>query len=251
MKQINLMDDSNQDKLFVLIYGASGTGKTELIGTLGELGKVLVVDIDKGYKTLKFSKRVAPYKNNLVVVSFDQFKDLDSLYKLAHANDPKQWSRAIGVEEQFDWIVLDTWSEMQWQMSEKLRKDKDMSGKGLDYRANLQIQHWGALTDLNKLSVEAFRECTTSSTDRPVNIVITMQETMSKDDISGQIFGGPAIHGKLVNEMPAYFDVVIHTSVDLQGNFVATTKPKGKWPAKTRIKSNEEYKNPYAREIFQ
>lgn len=250
MEQINLMDDINEDKIFALIYGESGTGKTELVGTLGELGKVLVIDIDKGYKTLKFSTRVAPYRSNIYVVSFDQFKDLDAIYKLTLANDPKQWGRAIGIEEKFDWLVLDTWSEMQWSMSEKLRKDKGLSGSGLDYRANLQIQHWGAMTDLNKLAVESFRSCTEASAKNPINIVFTMQETMNKDEISGQIFGGPAIHGKLVQEMPAYFDIVVHTSVDIQGNFIASTKPKGKWPAKSRIKTIAEYKNPYARDIF-
>lgn len=236
------MDDTS-DSIFALIYGASGTGKTELIGTLAELGEVLVIDIDKGWKTLKFSKRVKPFADKITVVSFDQFEDLDEAYKLASYNDPKRWKQCIGVEKKFDWIVFDTWSELQWSMMQKLRKEQDLSGSKLDFRKGIQIQHWGMLTDLNKLAVEALRDC-------DVNIVLTMQETMSKDEISGQIYGGPAIHGKLVNEMPAYFDIVVHTTVDIQGNFVASTKPKGKWPAKTRIKDIAEYKNPYARDIF-
>lgn len=236
------MDDVN-DSVFALIYGASGTGKTELIGTLAELGEILVIDIDKGWKTLKFSKRIQPFKDRITVVSFDEFKDLDEVYKLAKANDPKRWKQCIGVEKKFDWIIFDTWSELQWNMMQQLRDEQGLSSTGLKYRKGIQIQHWGMLTDLNKLSIEALRDC-------DVNIVLTMQETMSKDEISGQIFGGPAIHGKLVNEMPAYFDIVVHTTVDLQGNFIASTKPKGKWPAKTRIKDLAEYKNPYAKEIF-
>lgn len=242
MKQKNLMDDVN-DSVFALIYGASGTGKTELIGTLAELGEILVIDIDKGWKTLKFSKRVKPFRDKITVVSFDEFRDLDDAYKLAKANDPKRWKQRIGVEKKFDWIIFDTWSELQWNMMQQLRDEQGLNSTELKYRKNVQIQHWGMLTDLNKLSIEALRDC-------DVNIVLTMQETMSKDEISGQIFGGPAIHGKLVNEMPAYFDIVVHTTVDLQGNFIASTKPKGKWPAKTRIKDLAEYKNPYAKEIF-
>ena len=242
MEQIDLLSKDN-GKVFGLIYGNSGTGKTELIGTLGELGEVLIIDIDKGYKTLKYSDRVKPYRDKLHVVSFDEFKDLDSAYKLAKANDPKKWKQAIGIEMKFDWIVFDTWSELQWSMMQKLRKDNGLDSSVLDYRKNIQIQHWGMMTDLNKLAVESLRDC-------DVNIIFTMQETMSKDEISGQIFGGPAIHGKLVQEMPAYFDIVVHTSVDIQGNFVASTKPKGKWPAKSRIKTIAEYKNPYARDIF-
>lgn len=242
MEQIDLLSEDN-GKVFGLIYGNSGTGKTELVGTLGELGEVLIIDIDKGYKTLKYSERVKPFKNRLHVVSFDQFKDLDTAYKLAKANDPKKWKQSIGLEMKFDWIVFDTWSELQWVMMQKLRRDNDLDSSILDYRKNIQIQHWGMMTDLNKLAVESLRDC-------DVNIIFTMQETMSKDEISGQIFGGPAIHGKLVQEMPAYFDIVVHTSVDIQGNFVASTKPKGKWPAKSRIKTIAEYKNPYARDIF-
>lgn len=242
MKSKDLLS-SDKDTIFALIYGGSGTGKTELIGTLGELGKVLIIDIDKGYKTLKYSKRVEPFKDNLYVVSFDDFKDLDTAYKLAKANDPKKWKQVIGIEEKFDWVVFDTWSELQWAIQQKLRDDQNLNSSTLEYRKNLQIQHWGMMTDLNKLSVESLRDC-------DVNIVFTMQETMMKDEISGQIFGGPAIHGKLVQEMPAYFDIVVHTTVDIQGNFVASTKPKGKWPAKTRIGTIAEYKNPYAKQIF-
>ena len=242
MKQKDLLSEDT-DRVFALIYGGSGTGKTELVGTLGELGEVLIIDIDKGYKTLKHSARVKPFRDKLTAVSFDDFKDLDSAYKLALANDPKKWKQVIGIEKKFDWIVFDTWSELQWSMMQKLRKDNGLDSAVLDYRKNIQIQHWGMMTDLNKLAVESLRDC-------DVNIIFTMQETMSKDEISGQIFGGPAIHGKLVQEMPAYFDIVVHTSVDIQGNFVASTKPKGKWPAKSRIKTIAEYKNPYARDIF-
>lgn len=242
MKSKDLLGN-NTDTVFALIYGGSGTGKTELIGTLGELGKVLIIDIDKGYKTLKYSKRVEPFRDNLYVVSFDTFKDLDAAYKLAKDNDPEKWDKAIGIKEKFDWIVFDTWSELQWAIQQQLRTEQGINSTTLEYRKNLQIQHWGMMTDLNKLSVESLRDC-------DVNIVLTMQETMTRDEISGQIFGGPAIHGKLVQEMPAYFDIVVHTTVDLQGNFIASTKPKGKWPAKTRIGTIEEYKNPYAKQIF-
>ena len=41
------------DAIFALIYGGSGTGKTHILGTLGELGYTLLIDIDKGYKTIK------------------------------------------------------------------------------------------------------------------------------------------------------------------------------------------------------
>ena len=247
MNVIDFKDPSKIDNtVFALVYGGSGTGKTHLIGTLGELGTVLLIDIDKGFKTIAFSKDLEKARENITIVSFDSFKDLDQAYKLIKDNDPAKWNKFFGQEvctKPFDWIVWDTWSEIQWHMMQKLREKENLSGIGLDYRKNIQIQHWGMVTDLNKLSVESLREC-------KVNQIFTMQETMTKDELSGQITGGPAIHGKLVQEMPAYFDIVVHTYVDIQGRFVASTKPKGKWPAKTRIAENAEYVNPRAKDIF-
>lgn len=236
------------DPVFALVYGASGTGKTHLMGTVGELGETLIIDIDKGIKTLRNAPDLQKdqYQNNLTVVSFDKFVDLDEAYQLVVSNDPAKWSKKfqIEVEKPFDWIIWDTWSEIQWFMLEELRsKDKDLKGKGLNFRKNIGIQHWGQMTDLNKLAVESLRDC-------PVNQVFTMQEKLDKDELSGQIYGGPAIHGKMVQEMPTYFDIVVHTYTDLQGNYCATNKSKGRWPGKTRLGVGAEYKNPTAKQLF-
>ena len=246
--QVIDLNTPDTDPVFALVYGASGTGKTHLMGTLGELGSVLIIDIDQGIKTLRNAPdlKQAGWTNNITVVSFDKFKDLDEAYKLVKANDPKLWSQKFGVTitKPFDWIVWDTWSEIQWYMIEELRsKDSNMKGNGLNFRANIQIQHWGMVTDLNKLAVQQLRSCN-------VNQVFTMQEKMDKDELSGQIYGGPAIHGKMVQEMPTYFDVVVHTYTDLSGNYCATNKAKGKWPGKTRLGVGQDYKNPTAKMLF-
>lgn len=247
MQVIDLKAPDN-DPIFALVYGASGTGKTHLMGTLGELGRVLIIDIDQGIKTLRNAPDLqkAGYTDNITVVSFDKFRDLDEAYKLVAANDPKQWSKKFGVEvgQPFDWIVWDTWSELQWYMLEELRsKDSEMRGNGLNFRKNVQIQHWGAVTDLNKLAVESLRSC-------KVNQVFTMQEKLDKDELTGVVYGGPSIHGKMVQEMPTYFDIVVHTYTDLSGGYCATNKAKGKWPGKTRLGVGQDYKNPTAKMLF-
>lgn len=247
MQVIDLNDKVNL-KVFALVYGASGTGKTHLMGTVGALGRTLIIDIDQGIKTLKYAPDLqsSGVLDNITVVSFDQFKDLNEAYKLIEANDPKLWSQKFGAEitQPFEWIIWDTWSEIQWYMLQEVRKNADRLGGGkLDFRKNIEIQHWGMLTDLNKLSIESFRDC-------KVNQIFTMQETLSKDELSGTVYGGPAIHGKMVQEMPAYFDVVVHTYTDISGNYCATTRSKGRWPAKTRFGVGEEYKNPTAKQIF-
>lgn len=247
MKVIDLKS-KDTEPIFALVYGASGTGKTHLMGTVGELGSVLIIDIDQGIKTLRNAPDLvkAKYTDNITVVSFDKFKDLDEAYKLVYANDPKKWSLKFGiqVDRPFDWIIWDTWSELQWFMLEELRsKDSEMKGVGLNFRKNIQIQHWGMMTDLNKLAVEQLRMC-------PVNQIFTMQEKLDKDELSGQIYGGPAIHGKMVQEMPTFFDIVAHTYTDIQGRYCATTKSKGRWPAKTRLGEGREVINPTAKQLF-
>ena len=247
MQVIDLKAPDN-DPIFALVYGASGTGKTHLMGTIGELGRVLIIDIDQGIKTLRNAPdlKKAGYTDNITVVSFDKFRDLDEAYKLVAANDPKQWTRKFGapIEHPFDWVVWDTWSEIQWYMLEELRsKDSEMKGNGLNFRKNVQIQHWGMVTDLNKLAVQQLRAC-------KVNQVFTMQEKLDKDELSGAVYGGPAIHGKMVQEMPTYFDVVVHTYTDLSGAYCATNKAKGKWPGKTRLGVGQDFKNPTAKMLF-
>ncbi len=237
--------------IFALVYGESGTGKTHLMATLGELGYVLIVDSDKGRRTVQRAPELKQFWRNLEVVSFDKFADLEGLRKLCLKNDPAEWSKAIGkpITRKFDWVVIDTWTEVQWIMMQKLRNEQGLGGgenESLAYRKNIQIQHWGMMTDLNKLAVEAFKTISKGG----LNVIFTMQESIVKDEITGVTVKGPAIHGKLVKELPAYFEIVVHTYNDIQGNWCATTLPKQGWPAKTRLGKGADLKNPTAKQIF-
>lgn len=237
--------------IFALVYGESGTGKTHLMATLGDLGYVLIVDADKGRRTVQTAPELKKYWPNIEIVSFDKFADLDTLRRLCDKNTPEEWSKAIGktITKKFDWVVIDTWTEIQWIMMQKLRSEQNLGGnenESLAYRKNIQIQHWGMMTDLNKLSVEAFKDIS----KRGLNVVFTMQESTIKDEVTGTLVKGPAIHGKLVKELPAYFEVVVHTYNDIQGNWCATTLPKQGWPAKTRLGKGVDLKAPLAKQIF-
>ena len=105
---MNIIDlkKPNTDPIFALVYGASGTGKTHLMGTVGELGRTLIIDIDQGIKTLRNAPDLlkAHYTDNITVVDFTKFQDLNEAYKLVEANDPKKWSQKFGapITQPFD-----------------------------------------------------------------------------------------------------------------------------------------------------
>ena len=251
---------AEQGTYFCLGYGASGTGKTHLAATLGEIGYTLIIDVDQGYKTVQFGKGITvKMRDNIVLVTFDSFTDLDSAYKIVAKNSPEEWVKlldpkgtlGVKIERPFDWVVWDTWSELQWHMMQQLRKNEDLlspnMGNSINFRKNVGIQHWGMLTDLNKLAIEKLREVTKSGT---VSQLFLMQEKIDKDEVSGTIVKGPSIHGKMVAEMPTYFDVVVHTGTTPTGAWTATTKPKMGWPAKTRLGEGVELTDPTMKKIL-
>lgn len=242
---------------FAMVYGDSGTGKTHFAATLGELGRVLVIDPDQGYKTIENAPDLAgneKIQKNVMISSFDKFSDLNEAYELISKNDPKEWTRVFDVEvtHPFDWVVWDTWSEIQWYMLQELRKNEKLEsghgGKDIEFRKNLGIQHWGMMTDLNKLAIEQLKRVTKKGI---INQLFVMQEKIDKDENTGTIIKGPAIHGKMIKEILAYFDINMHTFVTPTGDWWATTKPKAGWPAKTRLGVGKEYKNPTAKQVFE
>ena len=70
-------ENEPMEGIFALIYGESGSGKTHLVATLGELGYVLIVDSDKGRRPIQQATELEQYWKNIEIVSFDKFGDLD------------------------------------------------------------------------------------------------------------------------------------------------------------------------------
>ena len=83
-----------------------------------------------------------------------------------------------------------------------------------------------------------------------VEKIVEQKDATKEDENTKMITYGPSIHGKLVAEFPGYFDDVLFAYVDISGKYHITTKPKGRWPAKTRLGAGKDQENPYARDFF-
>lgn len=236
MRVIDL-DNLSDLNLNLLLYGEPGCGKTRFLGSVGEVMYTLGVDVDKGFKTLRLVPQ--EWRDNIVPVQFDDFKDLDKLYQLASDNDPDKWSKALGttIEKPFEAIAIDTWSELNWYVKEEKRRLLGKDGKGkLTWRENIQIQDWGSILDLNNLAVKEF--C-----DLPITFVNLMHEVINQDDVTKIIKGTPAINGKFAAEIGKYFDVLGHMSVTPQGKYTIDTRATARYQAKTRLKLDVKLEN--------
>ena len=164
------------------------------------------------------------------------------MYELFVVNTVDNWVKAIPelkgkLTRPFGCLAWDTWTEVQWTLSTELRRKNNILGKGLVYRDGMQIQHWGQMTDLNKLAIASFK-------DLPIESLFLMQAEVKEDAVTHTIVKGPSIHGKLVTEVPAMFNTIIYTYTTPQGGWKATTLPKLGWPAKVRGKIGQDLENP-------
>lgn len=239
-------EDLLSKDLKILPYGEPGTGKTRFCASVAEVLYTLILDVDRGTKTvLQVPKS---WRDNLVIARMQSFKDLDVLYQAAEKNDPDFWTKTLYSKEQiesgmrvvkpFEAVCVDTWSEMNWEITEEKRRlIGKQGGKSLAFRENVQIQDWQQILDLNRKAVEAF--C-----DLNLTFVCTLHEQITQDDKTKIIRGLPSINGKLAPEIGKYFDIVGHMSTNVQGDYVMETQNTARFQAKSRLKLEKVLKSP-------
>ena len=254
MKPINLNNISDLH-LNILPYGEPGCGKTHFLGSVGELLYTLGVDVDNGFKTLRRVPKA--WRDNIVPVRLEGFKDVDALYKMLLKNDPENSEKIInaGIPKDspnyikllkpFEAVGIDTWSELNWEIKEEKRRLLGKQGGGnLTWRENIQIQDWGSILDLHQLAMESFR-------DLPITFICCMHEQIMQDERTKVIRGVPSLNGKLAAELGKYFDIVGHMHVNVQGEYVMDTKSTVRYQGKTRLSAGATLKNPTFKTLTQ
>jgi len=175
MLKIQSLDDTLDARgLKFLAYGASGSGKTRLIGTLP--GKVLIASAEAGLLSLAS----LPDRKRLQVVEISSIDGLREVY--TH----------VKREGGYDWVVLDSISEIaEVCLTEHKTKTKDPR------------QAYGAIQDDVGAILRAFR-------DLDCGVYFSAKESKEKDDATGRVSYGISMPGaKLGQQIPYLFDEVL------------------------------------------
>lgn len=200
MLKVKSLKDVKSDgniTLNMIIYGASGVGKTTLAATAAELGKVLYIDAEAGSKFID-----EKYKDKIDILTLENVYDLNDVLKIENIKEYKT-------------IVLDSLTEIMKKLVDKIKGTKEQA----------TMQDWGKIISQMETYIRKFR-------DLEKNVIVCALET-EKDD-EGIVLKRPSISGKnLPNDIIGFMDVCLYLQNTSQGR-VANTEPSQKFYAKNR-----------------
>lgn len=180
------------DLLTMLVFGASGAGKTHLAGTLDdipELHPVLYLHREGGVRTIRHVEHfeVEEVTSTAVVEAV----------RLALREDPNRW----GV------VVMDSLSGLYDLLLEELVRKGCLERPSHDKLVP-------ELRDYLKAKIIMSRYARVL-TKLPCHFIATCLEHTTRDELSGMIRTLPALAGKLEHELGKYFDIVGYLSVQV------------------------------------
>jgi len=184
-------------KLKVLVYGASGSGKTTFGSTAP---KPIFASAENGL--LAIADKELPF------VQIASKVDLLDLYK--YLRDEKH---------DYETVVIDSITEINEVIKVDIEKK---TGRAM------QLKDWGELAKTIEKILRMFR-------DLPMNVVIIAQEDYVKDNDS--IYKVvPAMNGKMATKMAYYMDIVAYMAVNKEGEHGVLTLSNSKYLTKDRSK---------------
>lgn len=191
---------SNKKDYTFLFYGASGTGKSYLAA---QAHKTLILACDPGAKG---GLPEAVLKVNKNSIPFIPVKSYSELLSIAGSMEK--------IMEDYEVLVIDSISYLyRTIMSDILSK----VGREIP-----RFDEWNLAAQRTRRLIEALGEL-------HKNIIYTALETLNKDEITGRIFGGPSLPGKLSGELPQACDIVLHMTVTQSRTSLSQTKSEIKY----------------------
>lgn len=180
--------DACQHGIKMLIYGASGAGKTRLSSTLP--GKSFILSVEKGLLSLRDCDIDTATINNIA--------DLREAFEI------------VAKSDKYQNVVLDSLTEIAEQILDVESSKKTKSGEPV------------GLAAYNELYKQIMKICRNFRDLPNKNVVFTALVEREKDELSGAVLLFPLLPGKkLQGEVPALFDEVFYINT-------ATDKETGK-----------------------
>jgi phage nucleotide-binding protein len=176
----------------MLIYGASGAGKTSLAKTIKE--KCLIISAESGLLSL------SDYDIDVVDIA-----DGDPLDRWAKVLEIFHFLKRKETAKTYDWIFIDSLTEIAQILVARLKK------KYPEKKDSLPM--WGEYNDSIRGLIKSFRDL------KGYHVVMTALQSLDKDEF-GARFYGVDINGKVSNQVDSFFDEVFHLKVfeDDEGN---------------------------------
>ena len=223
-KNPRTLTEGDSEPLSVLWYGDGGTGKTSSLCSLANVGRVLVVNAEKGVKR-RALKRLGILVDNIEVFPVGS-------EEITFESLEKEWLR---VREALDTdptayvgFLWDSMTQIYNILYEHVLTSSEewesRSGKKKDPRQN----YGEANEQLKKLTRKAM--------DLPCHFGATALERRDQDD-DGVVTYRPSIPPGLMKDAYGWFDLVAHTTLEAVGpdeQYRGLFRPLGKYRGKDR-----------------
>jgi phage nucleotide-binding protein len=170
IKLSSTKDAAINQGLKILVYGASGAGKTTLCGTTG--APTIIISAEAGLLSLR--------DKDIAVIEVSSISDVHEAYAYLMSEEGSH----------YQWVCIDSISEIAevvLNFEKKNSKDARMA--------------YGALAEQMTDLVRAFRDLPGR------NVVMTAKQDKVKDETTGAVLYGPSAPGqRLASALPYFFD---------------------------------------------
>jgi hypothetical protein len=216
----------SQEILCVLYYGDGGTGKTTDLAHMADLGKVVIVNAERGVK------RSALERSGVNVDNIEVWPPPGE--KVTYEGLEAEWLRLYeALNKDPDAYVGWIWDSLT-EVYNVLFDSVKLAGEEWEARTQKKRDPRSDYGDTN----DQVRKLIRKARDLPCHFGASALERRDQDN-DGTIVYRPSIAPGLMKDMAMWFDIIVHKSVVEVGEdeqYVGLFKPLGKYRGKDRFK---------------